>query len=1040
MGLTRSTEPRASASHPSPCCKDLAKDIKIKHRELYPSQVIKRRDRKADQAIFMQDVVKEVQNQRKISADGVPAISQVDGEGNSGFDIPARNTLAWKPHDLSLGDATNESDFQSYKHTGNTAGDGISDTESESDSGSDFSVVSFLRQGDGPYENEPPQTAQRKDSVDRAETPNFPPSNQTDAAGDKLATMHESGPSAKQPTQGVDDDKAGKNAEKHQRSRDHVRYEKHLQSEEHQKGDLDERHALSREHQKFIEHSKVHEELSIEKQKKPTSQNPVSGLQNPAVAQVTAAPYGSSPATADTTGNPFLRSHPFSRTKSPVTVQDDSDSCHDDEDHSGRYPGSQHRGQSAGSGKETVHSKGCKATKSPKHCVEVPVGICRLHLVKLPTLQMMPIYWSRLHDVSAVTRGTWFHKDTMLPVEPTVANQLEKGYRLLRPWSQTWKDELKSALDVGAAGEEKISHRLWPKETPAVRKDVSPSSHDISTNPHCAAICFNGQAAATGSVDTSQNGEPTPNSKPITKRYPNSHVIYKDAQDAYILKTSLQPSAYYGRRPLAKIMKNTTVGISVTRGFDWTVWDKLHPPKKVLSQKKAQEIGIPQSGNAEINQAVCMACRNHEERPKVTDLVLVCHGIGQKLSERVESFHFTHAINGLRRAVNVEVANDAVQKVFREDLGGVMVLPVNWREGLSLEDGGPSKDSDQMNADPTSFNLKDITPESIPAVRGFISDVMLDIPFYMSQHKPTMIRALIKESNRIFRLWCANNPEFQKEGRMHFVGHSLGSVMLMEALSKQPTFVTPGKLDLRPHKIQHKYFDFDCQNLFVCGSPAAFFLLLDKARLMPRAGRNKPGAEPGDDDIAGITSETPQLGCLAVNNIYNIIHPNDPIAYRLNATIDPVYAQSLKTAQVPSSATSILSYMGKAVSSFIPGKSAPANTPIGELAPSKSMMERLPSQLEMEVHDFSREEIAEKKAYRLNDNGQIDYFLNPGSGTIEYLNMLGAHSSYWTSNDFVRLLVTETGRRMGPKGTLPNMRAMKLGPVVKKQEKYSGVQ
>jgi hypothetical protein len=83
----------------------------------------------------------------------------------------------------------------------------------------------------------------------------------------------------------------------------------------------------------------------------------------------------------------------------------------------------------------------------------------------------------------------------------------------------------------------------------------------------------------------------------------------------------------------------------------------------------------------------------------------------------------------------------------------------------------------------------------------------------------------------------------------------------------------------------------------------------------------------------------------------------------------------------------------------------------------------------MEVHDFTREEIAESRMYLLNDNGQIDYSLSSGAGPLEiqYLNMLGAHSSYWTSRDFVRLVVVEVGRRMGREGGLPNMRVAKRG-------------
>jgi hypothetical protein len=53
--------------------------------------------------------------------------------------------------------------------------------------------------------------------------------------------------------------------------------------------------------------------------------------------------------------------------------------------------------------------------------------------------------------------------------------------------------------------------------------------------------------------------------------------------------------------------------------------------------------------------------------------------IGQKLSERVESFHFTHAINAFRRKINVELDAAAVKPCLRQDFGGIMVLPVSCR-------------------------------------------------------------------------------------------------------------------------------------------------------------------------------------------------------------------------------------------------------------------------------------------------------------------------------------------------------------------------
>ena len=689
---------------------------------------------------------------------------------------------------------------------------------------------------------------------------------------------------------------------------------------------------------------------------------------------------------------------------------------------------------------ETIHVERCKAKKHTKESVDIPVGVSRLHLVQLPALQMKPIYWSPVHDVAAVIRGTWFYRDSMYPVEPAVANQLEMGYRELRPWSQTWADELQSALSIGADGEEKIAHRLWAREGEETRgRHMSNMPTAPPSDQYCAARCFNGEMAAEGTVDLSKSDDKKQATATLVRRYPSAQVVYKDSNNAYILKPTLQPSAYYGRRPLAKIAKGITVGIHVVRGFDWSLWSKKHPEHKSAKATQVEE-SAPVSGEAPNHKrAVCHACQAKQETPKVTDLVLVIHGIGQKLSERVESFHFTHAINSFRRAVNVELADEKVQSVLRPDLGGIMVLPVNWRSNLSFEDGGPRKGGDKDQ--PSDFSLKDITPETMPSVRNLISDVMLDIPFYMSHHKPKMIEALVYEANRVYGLWCQNNPDFHKEGRVHIIAHSLGSAMALDVLSKQPTIAPEPSHSKKEKKIHTKHFDFDTKNLFFAGSPAGFFLLLEKGKLLPRRDRNKIGADRRYDQDESITGEAGTFGCLAVDNLYNIMHYNDPITYRLNACVDAAYASSLKNAQVPSAKEGWLSSIGSSLTSIIPGYSRPTSPKVGEngagLPPS---MNRLPSQLEMEVHDFTREEMAENKFLLLNDNGQIDWFLSSGGGPLEiqYLNMLSAHSSYWTSGDFVRLLVTEVGRRQGEGNTLVNMRPVKKTAKEKEKARDKG--
>lgn len=604
----------------------------------------------------------------------------------------------------------------------------------------------------------------------------------------------------------------------------------------------------------------------------------------------------------------------------------------------------------------------------------------------------------------------------MLPIPPAVANQLEAGYQDLRPWTETWSDELRCAIDVGPLGEEKVSHSLWPKQM-----DTEDQKPAISSDPFCAARCFQGEAAAEGSAETLPVDKIAPGDlQPPSRPFSNYHVIYKNEKEAFLMKPSLKPSAYYGRRPVLKIMRGVNVGVPVVRGFDLPKWERLHHKKQTPNKPGAS---AADESHESSGQDVCSACKAEKEQGQVTDLILVAHGIGQKFAERVESFHFTHAINGFRRAVNIEYQNPTVQNILRKDQNGLMILPLNWRMGLSFEDGGPMREEDKADYTPEGFGLKDIEPNTIPAIRSMMSDVMFDIPFYMSHHKNKMIQALVFEANRVYRLWCRNNAGFAENGRVHLIAHSLGSAMALEILSHQPTTVP--RIDLTLKVPETRFFEFDTKNLFLVGSPAGFFLLLERGMLVPRRDRNKPGADPNDivsDDVVG---DHGKFGCLAVDNIYNVLAKEDPIAYLLNGAVDPNYAASLKTAYVPSIAGSIWKSMGSAMRNVVPGMGPAADPLLPE--PDRPTTVRLPSQLELEVHDFTREEVAERKAFLLNDNGQIDWYLRSGGGPLEiqYLNMLSAHTSYWTNHDFIRMLCIEVGRRPGRAYTLPAFRAVK---------------
>ncbi|KAK2736404.1 hypothetical protein FQN57_000781 [Myotisia sp. PD_48] len=649
----------------------------------------------------------------------------------------------------------------------------------------------------------------------------------------------------------------------------------------------------------------------------------------------------------------------------------------------------------------------------------VTVGASRLHLVELPNLQMKPIYWSPVQDISRVIRATWFYKNTMLPVEPELANRLEEGYNYLKPWTETWQDELRSCLENGAEAELKIVYNLWP--TP---NGLNVSARESVENTSSILSGGGPREHRWNSLDFAENKAAGCSESQLgsTQLFKNSSVIFVDSKDAQILRPSVLPSVSRGRRPLSSICKGRQIGVAVVRGFNPRIWDKLHPSKFMSTNarnfmKMHQMATDPPTSRRQI----CYACQMEDMRPNVSDLVLVIHGIGQKLSERVESFHFTHAINSFRRQVNIELSSDTVWPHMRSEQENIMVLPVNWRSTLSLEDTdvGVAR-PEGLNAN--RFSLKDITPESIPGIRNLISDVMLDIPYYLSHHKQKMVFAVVKEANRIYRLWCQNNPSFQTKGRVHLIAHSLGSIMAIDILTQQPTKLP--HIDFLNSSISETMFEFDTTNLFFCGSPAGFFLLLNKSTLLPRKGRNKPGCNNGEDSARGVAGEAGTYGCLAVNNLYNVMHETDPIAYRLNAAVDSELANLLKDVSIPSSSASIFQSISNI---FRWGTKPQTLLPVSNTPSIRPSISKLPSTIEMETHDFTREEIAETRMSLLNDNGHIDFYLSGGGGplNIQYLNMLMAHSSYWILQDFARFIVVEVGRPQGRDGTLLALRAEK---------------
>lgn len=123
--------------------------------------------------------------------------------------------------------------------------------------------------------------------------------------------------------------------------------------------------------------------------------------------------------------------------------------------------------------------------------------------------------------------------------------------------------------------------------------------------------------------------------------------------------------------------------------------------------------------------------------------------------------------------------------------------------------------------------------------RSLISDLALDVLLYQSAYREQIAEIVLKESNRIFKLFLARNPDFQ--GKVHVIGHSLGSAIMFDILCRQKERAkapeTP-RNTLRFWPAQEKAestkdseanelkFDFDVDDFYCLGSPVGLFQML----------------------------------------------------------------------------------------------------------------------------------------------------------------------------------------------------------------------
>ncbi|KAI4732508.1 hypothetical protein E4T50_16918 [Aureobasidium sp. EXF-12298] len=586
---------------------------------------------------------------------------------------------------------------------------------------------------------------------------------------------------------------------------------------------------------------------------------------------------------------------------------------------------------------------------------KVPVNEDYLFDVDVLNRELAPAYW--LGPVYEVRRGTWFYQEGTVqkPCDENLAAQLEEQYLRATPWK--WKKQEPTPARSASQSRSASSSPLTSKGSLPNLRDQNIKNAEDAESAH--------------RVQTYRLFGP----------HSNSVVTYQDTTTAWILTDdfiSRMSSGVYRRFAGGAHY----AGIKVTRGY---VLQAKKPeekeskagsdPKSATVDVSSQEHGnakgkalVPSEGSkldslhAEVaspesekhrltlEQQMSSLVNAGQEDPQkqeeevrkrdekeiqddyrdregeqqdreIEHLLLVTHGIGQRLGLRMESVNFVGDVNTLRKTLKAVYSESADLQALNSEVNSlpkncrIQVLPINWRHKLDFPNRALKHNRKEHDLAFGGFgeeedypNLDNISVEGVPAVRNLITDLALDILLYQSPaYKDAIASIVLEECNRIYKLFCERNPSFK--GKVSLVGHSLGSAIMFDILCLQERHESQQKLSGKAARNPMK-LDFEVEDFYALGSPIGLFQMLKGRTISARdVGQghmdSKSAAFLGStssssDNLTGMGTQNSDLPVSSpkCRQVFNIFHPTDPISYRIEPLISPAMS-SLKPQPLP---------------------------------------------------------------------------------------------------------------------------------------------
>ncbi|UMM21607.1 hypothetical protein L5515_003212 [Caenorhabditis briggsae] len=220
------------------------------------------------------------------------------------------------------------------------------------------------------------------------------------------------------------------------------------------------------------------------------------------------------------------------------------------------------------------------------------------------------------------------------------------------------------------------------------------------------------------------------------------------------------------------------------------------------------------------------------EHSKVDHLVFTVHGV----SNNGKVHNIVDGAKGLNKGVNSRTEKGC----------GIVFMPIHWRTDLF--------------EDETSHKCAKITGRMSARLQNLLDDVKR---YYCKECGPKIKEKVIEEFNSLYDKFSSYHKDFK--GCVSLFGHSLGSVICYDILTEKPKLDSRKDTKKEP-KVELPELEKSVDKLFTVGSPLWFFF-----------------EHRGKADMTKFRRTVESLP------IYNIYHPNDPAAGRLEEVVDSYY-------------------------------------------------------------------------------------------------------------------------------------------------------